>query len=309
MYIYVFIVVQIHKKLPPGNILVFLTGKREIQFMCKKLKKKFYKDKYSLFNSTHNVNNTATNNSGDNMGNTTTIDYEIEGNSNGNIKGNVMDVLRQDEEGFEVFENKVNDYTDSDNDSSNSDDVDDMSQESYEDDDNDSVENNNDISNNINTSTNNTDESSEGHLIRQRMLRQALGFEDTNSTTNTNNITNNTASLSEGNQETSNTTTNDPNNINDQRIILKPIVLPLYAMLSPAQQNKIFQSFPSNVRLIIIATNVAETSLTIPGVRYVVDSGIIGNIIIVLIMTALHCTGLLLLILTTQCTYTAYQFQ
>lgn len=42
-------------------------------------------------------------------------------------------------------------------------------------------------------------------------------------------------------------------------------VLPLYAMLPPAQQARVFRSAPANHRLIVVATNVAETSLTIPG--------------------------------------------
>ena len=48
--------------------------------------------------------------------------------------------------------------------------------------------------------------------------------------------------------------------------------LPLYARLSQADQNKIFQ--PHNQRRIILATNVAESSLTVPGIHYVVDTGL-----------------------------------
>lgn len=48
-------------------------------------------------------------------------------------------------------------------------------------------------------------------------------------------------------------------------------ILPLYARLTPAEQQKIFQPLPG--RKIILATNVAETSLTVPGIRYVIDSG------------------------------------
>jgi ATP-dependent helicase HrpA len=48
-------------------------------------------------------------------------------------------------------------------------------------------------------------------------------------------------------------------------------VLPLYARLSAAEQHRIFQ--PHRGRRIVLATNVAETSLTVPGVRYVVDAG------------------------------------
>jgi ATP-dependent helicase HrpA len=48
-------------------------------------------------------------------------------------------------------------------------------------------------------------------------------------------------------------------------------VLPLYARLSSAEQHRIFQPHPG--RRIVLATNVAETSLTVPGIRSVVDAG------------------------------------
>ncbi|OCF55427.1 ATP-dependent RNA helicase DHX37/DHR1 [Kwoniella mangroviensis CBS 10435] len=50
-------------------------------------------------------------------------------------------------------------------------------------------------------------------------------------------------------------------------------VLPLYSLLSNEQQMQVFKPPPEGHRLVIISTNVAETSLTIPGIRYVVDSG------------------------------------
>jgi len=49
------------------------------------------------------------------------------------------------------------------------------------------------------------------------------------------------------------------------------MILPLYARLSPSEQQKIFQ--PQTGRKVVLATNVAETSLTVPGIRYVIDSG------------------------------------
>ena len=48
-------------------------------------------------------------------------------------------------------------------------------------------------------------------------------------------------------------------------------ILPLFARLSAAEQNKIFN--PGRQRRIVLATNVAETSLTVPGIRYVIDTG------------------------------------
>ncbi|GMT19418.1 hypothetical protein PFISCL1PPCAC_10715, partial [Pristionchus fissidentatus] len=49
--------------------------------------------------------------------------------------------------------------------------------------------------------------------------------------------------------------------------------LPLYSLLSSAQQRRVFDPPPEGTRLCVIATNVAETSLTIPGIKYVLDSG------------------------------------
>ncbi|KAI8446144.1 P-loop containing nucleoside triphosphate hydrolase protein [Phakopsora pachyrhizi] len=50
-------------------------------------------------------------------------------------------------------------------------------------------------------------------------------------------------------------------------------ILPLYSLLPTNQQMKVFEDPPPNTRLVIVATNVAETSLTIPNIRYVIDSG------------------------------------
>jgi ATP-dependent helicase HrpA len=48
-------------------------------------------------------------------------------------------------------------------------------------------------------------------------------------------------------------------------------ILPLYARLSAADQHRVFQ--PHAGRRVVLATNVAETSLTVPGIRYVIDPG------------------------------------
>lgn len=49
-------------------------------------------------------------------------------------------------------------------------------------------------------------------------------------------------------------------------------VVPLFSRLSAAEQHRVFSSHPG--RRIVLATNVAETSLTVPGIRYVVDTGV-----------------------------------
>ncbi|CAD0106850.1 unnamed protein product [Aureobasidium uvarum] len=64
-----------------------------------------------------------------------------------------------------------------------------------------------------------------------------------------------------------------PNVITKDSGLPKLLVLPLYAALSQAQQQAIFSPAPLNTRKVILATNIAETSITVPGVRFVVDSG------------------------------------
>lgn len=50
-------------------------------------------------------------------------------------------------------------------------------------------------------------------------------------------------------------------------------VLPLYTLLPTHKQAKVFEPAPDGCRLCIVSTNVAETSLTIPNIKYVVDTG------------------------------------
>ena len=51
-------------------------------------------------------------------------------------------------------------------------------------------------------------------------------------------------------------------------------VLPLYARLGAKEQSRIFHPTGQGMQRIVLATNVAETSLTVPGIRYVIDSGL-----------------------------------
>ncbi|HET7071395.1 MAG TPA: DUF3418 domain-containing protein, partial [Nocardioides sp.] len=51
-------------------------------------------------------------------------------------------------------------------------------------------------------------------------------------------------------------------------------VVPLFSRLSAAEQHRVFSSYPQTTRRVVLATNVAETSLTVPGIRYVVDTGV-----------------------------------
>ena len=55
-------------------------------------------------------------------------------------------------------------------------------------------------------------------------------------------------------------------------------VLPLYSLLPSEKQIRVFDKVPENCRLCVVATNVAETSLTIPNIKYVVDCGKVRTI-------------------------------
>lgn len=51
------------------------------------------------------------------------------------------------------------------------------------------------------------------------------------------------------------------------------VIMPLYARLSPEEQNKVFDVLPKGKRKVVVATNIAETSITINGIVYVIDPG------------------------------------
>ncbi|XP_072302775.1 ATP-dependent RNA helicase DHX33 [Eucyclogobius newberryi] len=53
------------------------------------------------------------------------------------------------------------------------------------------------------------------------------------------------------------------------------VVIPLYASLPPVQQLRVFQPVPKGSRKVILSTNIAETSVTISGIKYVVDTGMV----------------------------------
>ncbi len=58
----------------------------------------------------------------------------------------------------------------------------------------------------------------------------------------------------------------------DGRLGKDAVVLPLFGRLTKEAQERVFRSFP--VQKILVATNIAETSITVPGIRYVIDSGL-----------------------------------
>lgn len=172
-------VCKIHKRLPQGGILVFLTGQQEIESLCKMLNQKFMRGKRKRV--THEEDEFLEDVSDESM--------EEKSNNSSDEEEDSMD-LEDSEESLEAKLNNV-EGTSEEEDDDKEDDTDDKQKES--------------------------------------------------------------ASKS-----------NIPKDM---------IVLPLFSMLSPKEQLKIFKPHDPNQRLVVVATNIAETSLTIPGITYVVDSG------------------------------------
>jgi len=78
----------------------------------------------------------------------------------------------------------------------------------------------------------------------------------------------------EDNDDSIDKTVEAAKNEGDEDNIPKKVkILPLYSLLSVKDQAKVFASVEEGTRLIIVSTNIAETSLTIPGMAYVVDTG------------------------------------
>ena len=157
-------VCKIHRKLPQGGILVFLTGKQEIVRMVKRLRKALVPKSQRVYvSSTKDVE----------------IDPAIESASNSGPRD-----LDDDEADGDLFQSNADDYDD----------------ESQNDD----------------------------------------------------------ASRTEDGED---------------NIPKKVVILPLYSLLSVTDQAKVFAPIEEGTRLIVVATNIAETSLTISGMSYVVDTG------------------------------------
>ena len=55
-------------------------------------------------------------------------------------------------------------------------------------------------------------------------------------------------------------------------------MIPLHSTIGSEEQEQIFRASPPGVRKVILATNIAESSLTVPDVRYVIDFGLTKEI-------------------------------
>ncbi|KAL8548762.1 hypothetical protein ACS0TY_007866 [Phlomoides rotata] len=240
-------VLSIHKRLPQGGILVFVTGQREVEFLCQKLRRASREivDKVVKGNSEASSIGEEKPPEENNMKEINEA-FEFQGNSGHEITERFNSHVEDDQEDF-------------------SEDESDMSYDSGEESD---LEY---FSDNENQTKSESDGKlseilgESGNLASLKAAFEALAGKNASESCTE------VLDVDQGsNQSTSITKQNDrekgfsPGSLR---------VLPLYAMLPASSQLHVFEAAKDGERLVVVATNVAETSLTIPGIKYVVDTG------------------------------------
>ncbi|EOA36036.1 hypothetical protein CARUB_v10008109mg [Capsella rubella] len=226
-------VMSIHKKLPQGGILVFVTGQREVDYLCEKLRN--FSKEFVVQAAKRDAS----------------AKKKCDDGSFGGVD------MKEIAEAFDDGSNNQNDRF-----SSYGEDPSDIGDgNNYGDD----FEEEDMYESDEDSDWETLDDSSgyplveEGNLDALRAAFKALSDKNGSAAVET------TKSIPADNQEAEQE--------KDKFSPGKLRVLPLYAMLSPAAQLRVFEEVEKEERLVVVATNVAETSLTIPGIKYVVDTG------------------------------------
>ena len=237
-------VLSIHKNLPAGGILVFVTGQREVEYLCQKLRKASRK---MVTNSSRRIGKAPALMKGscakDHNINELSEAFEIEG-----------DLSMRQTDRFSSYDDDYDDMSEDESDASYDSDEESDLEVSYED-----VFGQNNVA---------SDKffGEDGNLTS---MKAAFAGK-------------NTLKLTDGKQSVLGTAKGSDHRIlssgkNTMESDIPPMspmrVLPLYAMLPASAQLQVFNKVKDGERLVVIATNVAETSLTIPGTKYVVDTG------------------------------------
>jgi len=278
-------VCQIHRNLPPGGVLVFLTGQREVEYLCRKLRQTFApkkakqqwkkgkqgkesgiggyydnsevleKDRNGLFSSLEQQKDGGQKEEGDGDGEGGGGSWSGAGEDAAEAdaaaavdEAFLLSALDDERGGAADRDDFENARSDNENEGSgDEEEVVILGGEGF--------------------SAEQISEAEE--KFNQQLRTEAPADTTTNTTTNIKSLTAVAADAAKQMKDLKSSI--GENGKEDEE---GPVyVLPLYAMLPPAQQARVFQAAPPGARLIIVATNVAETSLTIPGIRYVVDAG------------------------------------
>ncbi|XP_004517254.1 ATP-dependent RNA helicase DEAH13, partial [Cicer arietinum] len=245
-------VLAIHKRLPPGGILVFLTGQREVEDLCRKLRKAskefIMKKVKGSVESDGTVAHETNSVEGINM-NEINEAFDMSGSSSVQQTDRFSGC---DEDEYNLDGNESDSY-----------DSETESELEFNDDD-----------------TNREDSENKSNIV------DVLGKEGSLASLKAafENLSGQAPLNSSNGKKTFSVNTED--GLDQSKVCKEKIarenhipspgalfVLPLYAMLPAAAQLRVFEEVKEGERLVVVATNVAETSLTIPGIKYVVDTG------------------------------------
>ena len=228
-------VLSIHKSLPPGGILVFVTGQREVDYLCKKLQRASSRQ---IGKKPERV--------GDEYGSTPEIDEK-----------EIFEAYDIDKTEPEHQDDIFSSYGEDEMDDGLNVDSSDAETESEMDTDSDDE----------NSTAHETAENGPVSSVLKASFKAISGISgEPESAEESTNVT-----IAEKSSPSSPSFVKrtEPTSVSRARLR----VLPLYAMLPASQQLRVFHGLPEGERLVVVATNVAETSLTIPGITYVVDTG------------------------------------
>ncbi|XP_062234240.1 ATP-dependent RNA helicase DEAH13-like [Phragmites australis] len=239
-------VMSIHKRLPPGGILVFVTGQREVDYLCKKLRRA---SKAQTAKKPEKVD-------GDDNGPCPEVDekeifeaYDID-RSKSKHQDEMFSSFDQDDMNAGSNVDSSDNETESEMDSDN----DDEGSVAYE-----TVEEDSPVLAFL--------KDAESSSALKASFGALSGISGAQESVEKSSDTTSEQKFSPSVPSFSKHTEHMP--VSHGRLR----VLPLYAMLPASQQLQVFEDIPEGERLIVVATNVAETSLTIPGIKYVVDTG------------------------------------
>lgn len=250
-------VLAIHKRLPQGGILVFVTGQREVEYLCRKLRRASKELTWRV--SKGNVETDQAVTEIESVEGISLKEINEAFDARGDSEEQQTDMFRSndDDDESDIDEDELDLIdTESDSELEIMDDNGDSSQEkALEIDDGDHM---------------NVLED-DGNLASLKAAFEALaGQTALNSSSNgiQHGPVTQEARLDQNNPSAAKTSVGG-----NGSSVGALCVLPLYAMLPAAAQLHVFNDVKEGERLVVVATNVAETSLTIPGIKYVVDTG------------------------------------
>lgn len=245
-------VLAIHKRLPSGGILVFVTGQREVEDLCRKLRKaskEFIKKRVE-----------------ESVESDSTVVHETSSIEGVNINEINEAFMVQGSSCFQQTDRFSGYDEDEDNVNWNESDFsyDSETESELEFDDDDDLELSENKSNIVDAL---------GQVESLASLKAAFEKLSGQATLSSSNGEQTFSANIEGNVEETKVSREKRGRENCNLSPGALFVLPLYAMLPAAAQLCVFEEVKEGERLVVVATNVAETSLTIPGIKYVVDTG------------------------------------